>query len=351
MRAPKVFDDFLPKSFHDELRAFVMSRPLTFGAKSNSKSDPHGHLAWQPIPEIGRHNLGDIGWMMPGIIENAWVMVRGKIVNSGPSTKLPRLIRCYANAYAYGMDGYFHVDSQRNDEITVILYICDQWDPDWAGETMMMEGGHYWAVLPAPNRALFLPSNMNHAARAVSRKCMSARMVLVFKCRPSRSTEFENLSQFLMENDAYKIEHHEGSLHDHLVRVYQLLADHGCDQQTCLGGGLHSVYGTNAFKRQLLKPDAHTRSMIAGRFGAQAGKLAYYFSILARPGCFENALLIRHGEEIIRAPVTSYGDKIEMPEEEFRQLALIECANLADQSSLYKWPDLKKLWTGSSSTK
>ena len=347
MFTPQVIDNFLPASFYDQLRAFVFAAPLTFGAKSNSKTDPHGHLAWQPIPEITRHNLADITRIhsgLPELLQNAWTMVRGKVIDQNPNGSLPLLIRCYVNAYAYGMDGYFHVDSQRADEVTVILYICDKWWPDWAGETVMMNGAHYWAALPAANRAIILPSNMNHAARAISRKCDNARMVLVFKCRPSRTGNFETLSKWLVDHGALKLKHAEGSLHDHLVRTFQLLEERKHDMQTCLGGGLHSIYGTNVFQQQLLKPEAHTRAEVAQTFGFVAGMLAYYFSLADRPATLENAVLKRKGEEMMREVRTTYGSPIEMTEGDFRKLALIECANLMDQGGLDKWPKLKAFW-------
>jgi hypothetical protein len=263
---------------------------------------------------------------------DAWDLIRNK--HTGPA-----LVRCYANGYQYGTDGYFHTDSVRADEQTVIIYICDKWEPDWAGEThWYSQAGQQNSAIPWPNRALILPSNLMHCARAVSRKCTSLRLTLMYKVRNKRSDNFEKLSEFLVKRGALSHKHKDGSLHDHLVRVYQLLEDKKLPESICFGGGLHSIYGTNIYEGQMFDPsNPQSRATVADTFGKEAEALAYLFSMLDRPSCLEqDTITLRYSADIKVQP------------QALPRLQLIEAANLLDQKSLDKWPNLKKVWDGQS---
>ncbi len=335
---PAVIDDFLPADAYRELREYVQSQPMRYGAKSNSQTDPHGHWSWKPIHD-NQKNLADLTLTLPPLLLRTF----NRVKLHAALGQDPVVIRCYANGYTYGTDGYFHTDSDRHDEKTVILFMCEKWDPDWAGETVYgkPEDG---AVLPYPNRALIIESNQPHAARAVSRKCTALRTTLMFKTRPRRSEGFERLSEWLVAKGALKFKHAKGTLHDHLCRVFQLLYDRGHGGiDVFYAGGLHSIYGTNAYQSQLIVPTPITRGEVADRFGKEAESLAYLFSCVDRPGTLESPawsspeeshLLMRHDQ------------KMSVSKDQLRNLRLIECANLADQDSLTpeKWPVLHSIW-------
>ncbi len=310
---------------------------MKYGSKSNSRTDPHGHWSWKPVHD-NRGNLADLLYQLPQRLVVTW----GRISDLFPGHAV---IRCYANGYTYGTDGYFHTDSTRADEQTVIIYICDGWEPDWAGETVWQdplrsETG-YGCVSPAPNRALIIPSDYLHCARAVSRKCTELRTVLVYKVRPRRSDGFEKLSEFLVLVCALKHKHTQGTLHDHLVRVYQLLEDRKLPEAICFGGGLHSIYGTNVYKDVLLEPSASNRSMVAASFGKEAEALAYMFSVLGRPKALEYPISTPTGGIELQM---RYDQKVAVNAQMYRSLCLIEAANLLDQNSLDMWPNLKRIW-------
>jgi hypothetical protein len=76
---------------------------------------------------------------------------------------------------------------------------------------------------------------------------------------------------------------------------------------------------------------------VADTFGKEAEALAYNFSILDRPRTLEtpgdgNAVHLR------------FSGGFNTSNEMLRDLQLIEAANLLDQKSLDKWPNLKKVW-------
>lgn len=342
---PILLNNFFPPDLYAALRKAVQAVPMSYGSKSNGRTDPHGHWSWKPVHD-DRKNLADLTGLIDDFRELAagWrFLLHHKLTDwsglSGEgSGKTYKLIRCYANGYTYGTDGYFHTDSDQEGDLTVILYICDEWQMDWAGETVVSDGKTYWAYLPSPNRVLIIPSNMLHAARSVSRKCTSLRTTLMWKARPARSVNFESLSAFLTSNGALSKQHSKGTLHDHLMRVFALLEPRSTETVS-IGGGLHSIYGTNAFKGAIFSATPDNRAMVAEAFGGEAESRAYEFFLADRPKTFDRDV----GQEAVAVKLR-YDSDHWVANQLFRDLQLIECANLADQGSLDKWPNLKRLW-------
>jgi len=135
---------------------------------------------------------------------------------------------------------------------------------------------------------------------------------------------------------AFKQQHNRRmglTLGEHLVNTYDDLKRMGADEDIALAGGLHSVYGTNAFRKQTLGADK--RPVIKGLFGEKPERLAWLFSQINRPKCFE-------GE-----PVKDWrtDQPLEISEEDFRNLMLIEVANLSDNGSdLAQYPNLRRFY-------
>jgi SM-20-related protein len=334
-----VLDDFLPRPTYDSLAQLISTQPLTYGSRSNFKTDPHGHWS-RDFVAAGPHNLADVAALLEADdtvapLNAAWKFLR--------DARLPDsvLVRCYLNGYTYGTDGYFHTDSQRPDEHTTILYINDYWEPDWAGESVFLggDGDIIKAVLPRRNRAIIFPSGTQHAGRAVSRKCMVLRKTLIFKARARRSNDFEKLSAFLQQAGAVDRGHETGTLHDHLVRTFSMLHAKGLDRSVCLGGGLHAIYGTSAFARGIVARDAEAD--VVKEFGERAEELAHLFSVLKRPSTLESPLALNAETAVVELVD---GQTLDISRSTFDDLRQIECANLADQGTLARHRTLSGLW-------
>jgi SM-20-related protein len=362
---PILLDNFFPPELYQRLRSSVRAAPMTYGSKSNRNTDPHGHWSWKPLHD-STYNLADISDQLqmlrlqghdPGLFAG-WNFLRdssGKRTGGyGFDIASMKLVRCYVNGYTYGTDGYFHTDSDRDGDLTVIIYICgdadasgnNAWPLDWAGETVCTDGKTYWSYLPRANRVVILPSNMLHAARAVSRKCTELRTTLMYKVRPRRSQAFEHQSDWLRERGALAINHSTGSLHDHLMRCHQLLEDKLVSLTTVnhsiiVSAGLHSIYGTNAFAKVLLEATDSNRADVARKFGREAEELAYLFHLLERPKTLEEVKM-GEGDCFLEYRFNKFGWHNATVTNALR---LIECANLKDQGSLEKWPHLHKLWS------
>lgn len=100
------------------------------------------------------------------------------------STLVPgKLTRCYANMQLYGVEGYPHKDSPLDNMTTVVVYICDTWQVDWGGETVVYSEAQdiIASCMPRPNRFFMFRGNQLHQARSVTRKCVVPRITLMFK--------------------------------------------------------------------------------------------------------------------------------------------------------------------------
>jgi hypothetical protein len=338
----EVIDDYLPEEMFESIQDNLSRYGMLYGWKANGDSDPHGH--WNHnISNSHSENLADISDILTPELKSVWDFIRPKqhhIDYTLNDFVEPILLRCYVNSHTYGNDGYFHKDSLREDETTIVLYLNDTWDKDFAGETTFIENNEIIkSVLPKRNRAVIFNGNNQHCARGVSRKFNGVRQTLMFKFRNRRSN-FEKLSKFLYENKATHILHTNGTLHDHLVRVFQLLEDRGCPEEICLAGGLHSVFGTNIFKNKLF--NISEQFVLGDVFGHKVSFIASMFATLDRPKTLENYVIIDNKiylNSLINEPyVVSY--------EILHALQTIECANLQDQKSLTKekYPNLYAFW-------
>jgi hypothetical protein len=128
-------------------------------------------------------------------------------------------------------------------------------------------------------------------------------------------------------------------LHDHLVRTFSLLEERRFDESVCFGGGLHSVYGTNAYGLAVLTP--HDRATVAEEFGERAEQLASLFGMLERPQTLDSPRELTDQAAVVEL---RGGQTISLQRELFDDLRKIECANLADQSELPKHGTLSAIW-------
>ena len=138
----------------------------------------------------------------------------------------------------------------------------------------------------------------------------------------------------LKRTGAFRQQHNrrEGlTLGEHLTNTYDDLKRMGADEDVALAGGLHSIYGTNSFRKAALGPDK--RPVLRGLFGERTERLAWIFSQINRPRCFE-------GESVKNWKT---GEPVEVSEEDFQDLKLIEVANLIDNgANIGKYPNLER---------
>lgn len=175
----RVYDKLITNSMAEQAMETIMSKGFQYGWQS-SAGVPFGHwnLGFSSAGEF-LNNRKDVAHDLPDSIKKIWEFIHPVVFG-----KNRVLVRSYCNAHTYGTEGYVHRDSPVPSDLTAIVYLNRKWNPDWAGETALLEKGEIIkSVLPKWKRILVFPSNMPHVARAVSRYCPEARIVLVFKTR------------------------------------------------------------------------------------------------------------------------------------------------------------------------
>jgi hypothetical protein len=333
---PLVVDNFLPTMLAEPLYGYVKNLHLNYGWKSNTGIG-YGH--WNcDLADAGLSNGLDVSDRIKDkeFVYQAWQFIKSAYLTDYT------LIRCYANGHTYGIEGYPHTDSKRDQDVTVVIYMNKNWKREWGGETLVYDGDTIVkGALPAFNRAMIFKGNQYHCARAVSRTCTDLRRTIMFKCaKNGADTKRDELQRFLEKSGADAKEHKLGSLGNHLLGTYDLLKAANQSEDICLAGGAHSLYGTSIYKDACLEQD--DQAELLSIIGEKAMDLVKLFATTARP----TALEATAGKYTETLPLTD-GGEVQITREQFYALYVIEAANLYEQNSGVpsKYPNLKKFWS------
>lgn len=329
----QTIDKVLPDEIWHELSPFMRQIPWKHGWYSRRESQyfPHWNCDFAGVD--GANGL-DISDRLHGILDQAWHHVREHLFPQA------RLLRCYANAHTYGVEGYPHTDSIRSGEVTLVVYCNPTWQRDWGGETMVYQDNTILhAQLPQFNSGLAFSSDMDHCARAVTRICKELRVTLMFKMATGMADQDrDNLQKFLQDIKASTVAHSGSSLTTHLLRTYDLLKQHGQRPEVCLAGGAHSVLGTNRFAHVTVST-SQQMDALRSVIGDEAMCLINFFSCIDRPGILS---------QYIKDPSTVVLDRSgqQASDQQVQDLIAIECANLSEQKTLSQHPELVNWWNG-----
>ncbi len=306
-----VKDNTLPQEALDACANWLEKANWSYGWYSN-KSMPFGH--WNvDITKTGINNTVDVSTKLPEQFKKVWDALNAAFFNSQAI-----LIRSYSNRHTFGTEGYIHTDTQRQEDHTCVVYMNKDWEADWGGETSFYNDDKTEitkSVVPKYGRVAVFPGTIHHKASAISRICPAVRTTLMFKAAIDPKSIYPAeilLNDFLIEIGADKKPHKHGSLKDHLMRTFHLLKTVGAGDVLALAGGLHSVYGTNAYKNAVLKKDSQ---LVSDRFGSEVDRLVRLFGTMDRP-------------RVLESPDGTLTDL------DLFLLRCIECANLYDQNEL-----------------
>jgi len=315
----QIKDNIIPKAKLTECNLFLDKSNWSYGWQSN-KDVPYGH--WNvDITKTLPNNPTDVAIRLPKSFKELWDSINKEIFKDQA-----KLTRCYSNRQTFGTEGYIHLDSRRESDQTVIVYMNENWEADWGGETSFYNKDKTEitkSIMPHYGRVVVFPGTMYHCARAVSRICPKARTTLMFKVTIDPKALYDSetlLTSFLHEIGADKLPHKSGTLFDHLIRTFHIIKTIGMNDILALAGGLHSVYSTNYYKTACLP---FTSEKILETFGPEIDRIVRLFCTIDKPQALEN-------------PDGT------LSEVDLFLLRCIECANLYDQQALdpEKYPNL-----------
>jgi hypothetical protein len=99
-----------------------------------------------------------------------------------------QLHRAYVNSHTYGIEDTIHEDDEDiEDGLTVIVYLCNAWYPEWFGQTVFFEtlsnqqNEIVASVLPKPNRFIVFNKKDPHCVAPLSRRFAGVRLTCMFK--------------------------------------------------------------------------------------------------------------------------------------------------------------------------
>jgi SM-20-related protein len=283
----------------------------SYGWHSN-KNIPFGH--WNvDITKSPVGNTTDLTSRLPKEFKAVWNDINKEFFKDKAV-----LVRCYSNKQTFGTEGFIHTDTKREQDQTVIVYMNEEWEADWGGETTFYNHDKSEitdAILPKFGRVVVFPGNIHHCARAVTRICPKARTTLMYKVSIDPQATYpaeQMLINFIKKIGADKRPHKTGNLGDHLLRTFYILKAVNAPDYLALAGGLHSVYSTNRYKTPVIPWES---TQIEELFGKEVDRIVRLFAKLNKPAILEN-------------PDGSISDQ------DLVLFRYIECANLYDQGTL-----------------
>ncbi len=175
-------DDYISPEHMKALQDYFQANVLwTYGWQSDKDKVPFSHWNHDFLKTKGSNQEDQQQILLDheahGPIRDLWLQLKENVL-SGHG-----LVRCYANAHTFGIEGYPHIDTRTPGNYTTICYINPMWKPEWAGETVFFNdlGDIAHAILPKAGRVLTFDGRIVHAARGLSRICPAMRVTLMFK--------------------------------------------------------------------------------------------------------------------------------------------------------------------------
>ena len=167
-----VFDDLVPAE--ESARYFAAIAQASFKRTESARPDSTEFRHWvceMPLDNLPRTSL--------------WEATGRALAQARPCERfLP--YRVYTNYSSFGDTLLTHVDAVAGSrELTALWYLCERWDTEWGGETLIYSesGDAEIAVSPRPARLLLFDGAIRHAGKPPNRNCPVARYTFAIKLR------------------------------------------------------------------------------------------------------------------------------------------------------------------------
>lgn len=137
---------------------------------------------------------------------------------------------------------------------------------------------------------------------------------------------FKQMTDFLVGLGTESVPHTGKFYLAHLIAVYRFLQNNGCNEDTCLAGLFHSIYGTERF--QSFPISLEKRPEIIALIGERAERLAYWNCFMDRAS-LDRALELRQPPYMICNRVS--GAEEPFAEEDFNDLCRVHLYDWLEQ--------------------
>jgi hypothetical protein len=317
-----IIQNLLPKTYFNKLQSVILDGDFNWHWKSErlAYTAPDGEL-FQLTHRLITNNQSNS--IHSTLIDPILFFLRKKTtiniknVSKVKINLIPRIVQ-----KDEWLENIIHQDEIKNNCMTMILYInCSD------GDTTIFEDDKKTikqTSSPIANNATLFKSTLWH--RATPPKENKRRVIINFifevESTDIKLVDYDEsidtkLDTFLESIGTKNMPHKEGQLYDHLMRTYFLIKHTFKDDTIALVGGLHSIYGTSAYKNKCLPYES---TLVKDTFGDKVDKYVRMFGSINR--------------QLLEKPDGSIND------EDLYILRCVEVANLYDQQMLNKSPNL-----------
>jgi hypothetical protein len=161
----KTFEQVFSDQDRERIQNYLKSPNWCYGQYSHKTKEQHKKFWYMELME---HRF-----FCSDLFEKICVITKSKF----------SLLKVYANGHTFAQDGYWHMDTEKNDEYTFLYYANPEWKVTWAGETVFNIDNTILSFVPKPNTALLFPGNIWHYAKSPSRDFFDLRTTIAFKMK------------------------------------------------------------------------------------------------------------------------------------------------------------------------
>lgn len=179
----------------------------------------------------------------------------------------------------------YHADSDQDGSLIALYYGNLDWKTEWEGETHFTDADLNDVKVSCgfiPGRLVLFDGMIPHKSSSPSPSALDYRYVLAVKfcteklinrssflsikdfyfSEPESFTEREEQAISKIKELTKGVSHNDKSFFEHLYNVYCLLKTWGCEEDVCLSGLYHSIFGTIDFQANLNITEDEVRKII-----------------------------------------------------------------------------------------
>ena len=210
-----------------------------------------------------------------------------------------RISRAYINLSTAQDVYHYHIDSDVDEDFTLLYYFNTTWDPSWEGETHFSDPYAkeiLHSVSLIPGRVVIFSASIPHKSSGPAFFSPEFRFVLTMKFHTRKHSGYYdcfpiadlfpegkiNISEFEQEainhlkNSTWGIRHSCIEFFEHCFNVYKILKLQNQPLHVCLAGLFHSAYGTEFYS----KFQIDDRDLLKSLIGERAEGLVFNFCSL-----------------------------------------------------------------------
>lgn len=241
-----------------------------------------------------------------------------------------RIYSTYINLCTASDTYSFHTDNGSYQLPSMLGYLNMVWDPCWEGETHFSDERGKDTLVSAgfiPGRIIVFDSSIPHKSSQPGPMADNYRYVLAVKLAIKGTKIWDSsfaLDDFFFDTNVdmspkeieaatalkkltHDIPHSGVTFFEHLFGTFCVLKNFGCDEDTCLAGMFHAIYGTEFFKNAPCVEESYVKDLIGG----EANRLVRLFSTDNRNVGIVNNLLNVDSQTHLKLLYILYANLIE----------------------------------------